>query len=109
MMIEKIKVFDLAVEAVQLAALVWLMWAVFRWSRLFRDELDELEANIEALWRRAEWLERDADGRLSADRVELQQRGMQIRQVQKRVRRCEKALYINVDGSEAEGKEEDAL
>lgn len=101
-MIEKINVFDLAVEAVQLAALVWLMWAEFRWARLFRDELD-------ALWRRTEWLERDADGRLSADRVELQQRGMQIRQVQKRVRRCEKALYINVDGSEAEGKEEGEL
>lgn len=99
-MTDMLKVFDLAVEAVQLAALVWLMWAEFRWARLLRDE-------IGALWRRIEWLERDADGRLSADRVELQQRGMQIRALQRRVRRCEKALYINVDGSEGPEREED--
>ena len=99
-MTDMVNVFDVAVEAVQLAALVWLVWAEYRWDRLLRGEID-------ALWRRVEWLERDSDGRLSADRVELQQRGMQIRQVQKRVRRCEKALYINVDGKEADGKEDE--
>lgn len=95
-------VLRMVLAIVQLASTVFLCLVIVRWVGHVRRELD-------ALWRRAEWLERDADWRLSADRVELQQRGMQIRQVQKRVRRCEKALYINVDGSEAEGKEEGEL
>lgn len=85
-----------------------VMFGFVGWM-LARATRSIVRSELEAVWRRLEWLERDADGRLSADRVELQQRGMQIRQVQKRVRRCERALYINVDGPEAEGKEEGEL
>ena len=63
-------------------------------------QLAALSRELEAIWRRLEWLERDSDGSLSAGRVALQQRGMQIKALQRRVRRCERALYINVDGKE---------
>lgn len=49
----------------------------------------------ERLWRRVEWLGRDTDDRLSVDRVELQQRARQIRNIQTRVKRLEDYLYLD--------------
>lgn len=59
------------------------------------------------LWRRVEWLGRDTDDRLSADRVELQQRAMQIRNLQKRVKRVEEYLYLEARDAFKDGDGED--
>ena len=83
-----------------------VMFCFVGWM-LARTARSIVRRELEAVWRRLEWLAKDTDDRLSADRVEIQWRGMQIRRVQKRVRRCEKALYINVDGKEADGKEDE--
>lgn len=83
--------------SVAAALLLWVLAA-----RRLERRYDSLRDEVGALWRRIEWLCRDVDGRLSVDRLELQQRGMQIKALQRRVRRCERALYINVDGSDME-------
>lgn len=59
-------------------------------------------AELDALWRRVEWLCRDTDDRLSADRVAIQRVSIRARSLHKRVRRCEKELYIAADGTDAE-------
>ena len=70
-----------------------------------RERKQKVKEELDKMWNRIEWLCRDVDGRLSVDRLELQQRGMQIKALQRRVGRCERALYINVDGSDMEREE----
>lgn len=73
--------------------------------RLLVSALDSLlERRLGEVWRRLEWLGRDTDDRLSKDRVSIQGVSIRLRELRKRLRRCEKALYID-----AEGKEEDEL
>ena len=90
----------LLLMSVAAALLLWVLAA-----RRLERRYDSLRDEVGALWRRIEWLCRDTDDRLSVDRVALQQRGMQIKALQRRVGRCERALYINVDGSDMEREE----
>ena len=90
----------LLLMSVAAALLLWVLVA-----RRLEMRYDSLRDEVGALWRRIEWLCRDTDDRLSVDRLELQQRGMQIKALQRRVGRCERALYINVDGSDMEREE----
>lgn len=78
-----------------LALLAAILRMQVRREKGLRDELD-------ALWRRVEWLCRDTDDRLSADRVAIQRVSIRARSLHKRVRRCEKELYIAADGTDAE-------
>lgn len=61
---------------------------------------------VGALWWRIEWLCRDTDDRLSVDRLELQQKSKQVRNLWTRLRHEEEALYIEPSDAFKE-KEED--
>lgn len=95
-----VKIIVAVVEVAVYAAMFYFVGRM-----LARNALSAVRRELESVWRRLEWLTRDTDDRLSVDRVEIQRRAMQIKALQKRVRRCEKALYINVDGKEEESDE----
>lgn len=80
---------------IALAAMVAVLAAALLRADRARRELVRLlgEANAR-IWNRLEWLCEDTDNRLSVDRVELQQRAMQIKNLQKRVKRVEGCLYL---------------
>lgn len=63
-------------------------------ARRLERRYDSLRDEVGALWRRIEWLYRDVDDRLSVDRLELQQKSKQVRNLWKRLRHVEEALYI---------------
>lgn len=81
---------------ISLAVILAVLAVTLRRLLRSRAELDRLVADeIARIWARLEWLCGDTDGRLSVDRVELQQRGMQIKNIQKRVKRIETCLYLD--------------
>lgn len=95
--------------SVALACAFALVWAHGK-TRALERRLSALDGEVSRMWDRLEWLCRDTDDRLSADRVELQQRAMQIRNIQKRVKRAEGFLYIDArdafkEDAEGKGKE----
>ena len=72
------------------AAMLLRVLAARRLERRYVSRRDEGGA----LWRRIEWLCRDTDDRLSVDRLELQQKSKQVRNLWTRLRHVEEALYI---------------
>ena len=87
--------------AVAAALLLWVL-ALRRLERRY----DSLRDEVGALWRRIEWLCRDTDDRLSVNRLELQQKSKQVRNLWTRLRHVEEALYIQPSDALKE-KEED--
>ena len=75
--------------AVAAACSLWVLAA-----RRLERRYDSLRDEVGALWRRIEWLCRDTDDRLSVNRLELQQKSKQVRNLWKRLRHVEEALYI---------------
>ncbi len=93
-----------------LACAFALAWASCRRARAAEKRLSALDGEVSRIWDRLEWLCKDTDDRLSADRVELQQRAMQIKNLQKRVKRAEGFLYIDArdafkEDADGKGKE----
>lgn len=79
-------------------------------TRALERRLSALDGEVSRMWDRLEWLCKDTDDRLSVDRVELQQRAMQIKNLQKRVKRAEGFLYIDArdafkEDADGKGKE----
>lgn len=75
-----------------------------------KERKQKVKEELDKMWNRIEWLCKDTDDRLSADRVELQQRAMQIKNLQKRVKRAEGFLYIDArdafkEDADGNGKE----
>lgn len=75
--------------AVAAALLLWVLAA-----RRLERRYDSLRDEVDALWRRIEWLCRNTDDRLSVDRLEFQQKSKQVRNLWTRLRYVEKNLYI---------------
>ena len=69
-----------------------LLWALA--ARRLERRYDSLRDEVGALWRRIEWLCRDTDDRLSVNRLALQQKSKQVRNLWTRLRHVEEALYI---------------
>ena len=81
------------IEVLLLMAVAALLLCVLAARRLERT-YDSLRDEVGALWRRIEWLCRDTDDRLSVNRLELQQKSKQVRNLWTRLRHVEEALYI---------------
>ena len=75
-------------------------------ARRLERRYDSLRDEVGALWRRIEWLCWDTDDRLSVNRLEFQQKSKQVRNLWKRLRHVEEALYIESSDAFKE-KEED--
>lgn len=90
----------LLLMSVAAALLLWVLSA-----RRLERRYDSLWDEVGALWRRIEWLCRDTDDRLSVNRLELQQKSKQVRNLWTRLRHVEEALYI--EPSDAFKKRED--
>ena len=75
-------------------------------ARRLERRYDSLRDEVGALWRRIEWLCRDTDDRLSVDRLELQQKSKQVRNLWTRLRHVEEALYIEPSDAFKERKED---
>ena len=71
-----------------------------------RERKQKVKEELDKMWNRIEWLCRDTDDRLSVDRLELQQKSKQVRNLWKRLRHVEEALYIEPSDAFKE-KEED--
>ena len=71
-----------------------LLWVYFGKLLSLARRLSKIEGEIDRMWDRIEWLCRDTDDRLSVDRVELQQKSKQVRNLWTRLRHVEEALYI---------------
>ena len=71
-----------------------------------RERKQKVKEGLDKMWNRIEWLCRDTDDRLSVDRLELQQKSKQVRNLWKRLRHVEEALYIEPSDAFKE-KEED--
>lgn len=71
-----------------------------------RERKQKVKEELDKMWNRIEWLCRDTDYRLSVDRLELQQKSKQVRNLWKRLRHVEEALYIEPSDAFKE-KEED--
>lgn len=91
----------LLLMAVAAALLLWVLAA-----RRLERRYDSLRDDVAALWRRIEWPCRDRDDRLSVNRLELQQKSKQVRNLWTRLRHVEEALYIEPSDAFKE-KEED--
>lgn len=91
---------DLSAEGYA-ALLLWVLAA-----RRLERRYDSLRDDVAALWRRIEWLCRDTDDRLSVNRLELQQKSKQVRNLWTRLRHVEEALYIEPSNA-FKDKEED--
>lgn len=90
------------VALVAVEARLWILWRLH--GRKVKM-LTEMKEELDKMWNRIEWLCRDTDGRLSIDRVELQQRALQIKNLQIRTKTIEKYLYL--DAKDAfKGKED---
>lgn len=74
----------LLLMAVAAALLLWVLA-----TRRLERRYDSLRDEVGALWRRIEWLCRDTDDRLSVDRLELQQKSKQVRNLWTRLRHVE--------------------
>lgn len=59
-----------------------------------RERKQKVKEELDKMWNRIEWLCRDTDDRLLVDRLELQQKSKQVRNLWKRLRYVEKKLYI---------------
>ena len=80
--------------SVALVCAYTMLW-FFYWKLMAMDRrLSKLEKEIDRMWNRIEWLCKDTDDRLSVDRLELQQKSKQVRNLWKRLRHVEEALYI---------------
>lgn len=71
-----------------------------------RERKQNVKEELDKMWNRIEWLCRDVDDRLSVDRLELQKKSKQVRNLWKRLRYVEKKLYIE-PGDAFNEKEED--
>ena len=71
-----------------------------------RERKQKVKEELDKMWNRIEWLCRDVDDRLSVDRLELQQKSKQVRNLWTRLRHVEEALYIQPSDAFKE-KEED--
>lgn len=71
-----------------------MLWFFYGKLMAMDRRLSKLEKEIERMWNRIEWLCKDTDDRLSVDRLELQQKSKQVRNLWKRLRHVEEALYI---------------
>lgn len=71
-----------------------------------RGRKQKVKEELDKMWDRIEWLCRDTDDRLSVDRLELQQKSKQVRNLWTRLRHVEEALYIEPSDAFKE-KEED--
>ena len=71
-----------------------------------RERKQKVKEELDKMWNRIEWLCRDTDDRLSVDRLELQQKSKQVRNLWTRLRHVEEALYIEPSDAFKE-KEED--
>ena len=91
----------LLLMAVAAALLLWVLAA-----RRLERRYDSLRDEVDALWRRIEWLCRDTDDRLSVNRLELQQKSKQVRNLWTRLRHVEEALYIEPSDAFKERKED---
>lgn len=58
-----------------------------------RERKYKVKEELDKMWNRIEWLCRDVDDRLSVDRLELQQKSKQVRNLWTRLRYVEKKLY----------------
>lgn len=83
-----------------------MQWAFYGKLMAMDRRLSKLEKEIDRMWNRIEWLCRDTDDRLSVDRLELQQKSKQVRNLWTRLRHVEEALYIEPSDAFKE-KEED--
>lgn len=82
-----------------------LLWVYFGKLLSLERRLSKIEGEIDRMWDRIEWLCEDTDNRLSVDRVELQQRALQIKNLQIRTKTIEKYLYL--DAKDAFKEQED--
>lgn len=79
---------------VALMAVEACLWILWRLHERKVKMLTEMKEDLDKMWNRIEWLCRDTDDRLSVDRLELQQKSKQVRNLWKRLRHVEEALYI---------------
>jgi hypothetical protein len=86
------------VALVAVEARLWILWRLH--GRKVKM-LTEMKEELDKMWNRIEWLCRDVD-----DRLELQQKSKQVRNLWKRLRYVEKRLYIEPSDAFKE-KEED--
>lgn len=71
-----------------------MLWVFYGKLMAIDRRLSKLEKEIDRMWNRIEWLCKDTDDRLSVDRLEFQQKSKQVRNLWKRLRHVEEALYI---------------
>lgn len=91
------------VALVAVEARLWILWRLH--GRKVKM-LTEMKEELDKMWSRIEWLCRDTDDRLSVNRLELQQKSKQVRNLWTRLRHVEEALYIQPSDALKE-KEED--
>lgn len=91
------------VALVTVEARLWILWRLH--GRKVKM-LTEMKEDLDKMWNRIEWLCRDTDDRLSVNRLELQQKSKQVRNLWTRLRHVEEALYIQPSDAFKE-KEED--
>ena len=82
------------------------LWILLRLHGRKVKMLTEMKEELDKMWNRIEWLYRDVDDRLSVDRLELQQKSKQVRNLWKRLRHVEEALYIEPSDAFKERKED---
>lgn len=90
---------------VALVAVEVRLWILWRLHGRKVKMLMEMKEELDKMWNRIEWLCEDTDNRLSVDRVELQQRALQIKNLQIRTKTIEKYLYL--DAKDAFKEQED--
>ena len=88
---------------VAVEACLWILWRLH--GRKVKM-LTEMKKDLDKMWNRIEWLCRDTDDRLSVDRLELQQKSKQVRNLWTRLRHVEEALYIEPSDAFKERKED---
>lgn len=81
-------------KIVWLVLLLVLVVVLRRFQKSCEELLGIVRDEISRMWDRIEWLCRDTDDRLSVDRLELQQKSKQVRNLWTRLRYVEKKLYI---------------
>lgn len=91
------------VALVAVEARLWILWRLH--GRKVKM-LTEMKEELDKMRNRIEWLCKDTDDRLSVDRLALQQKSKQVRNLWKRLRYVEKKLYIEPSDTFKE-KEED--
>lgn len=79
------------VALVAVEARLWILWRLHGRKVKMLTEMNE---DLDKMWNRIEWLCRDVDDRLSVDRLKLQQKSKQVRNLWTRLHHVEEALYI---------------